>query len=187
VAGTGTAADGGSGVACFRKEDLGVQGALEHLAVPETLGAFVTGETFMHSGLSLPECVLPVVTVDLAAQPAAGASAAKLKLDYRGGKTDRITTRRPMIEVVRFQEDMLGGGPLQFSLEARAGKKLVGEVAPSACVDPATGLVTIEQGVAVKVPLRMDEGFEGEFVVAAIDPVTQATYDSIRLRTDYVD
>ena len=184
LAGSGTP---GKGVACFRKEDLGVRGDLEHLVVPESLGAFVTGQTFMHSGLSLPECLIPVVTVELGEGPPAGRSAVRVRLQYRGGKTDRITTRRPMIEVVLFQPDMLGAETLRFRLEARAGKSLVGQVATSANVEPATGLVVIEPGAAVKVPLRMDETFQGEFSVTAVDPVTQATYDTLKLKTDYLE
>jgi hypothetical protein len=177
----------GKGAACFRKQDLGVHGDLEHLAVPETLGAFTTGQTFMHSGLSLPETLIPVVTVELGAAAPAGRSATQVRLQYRGGTTDRITTRRPMIEVVLFQQDLLGGETLRFSLEARAGKKLVGQAGASANVEPATGLVVIEPGAAVKVSLRMDEAFEGAFTVTAVDPVTQVTYDTLKLTTDYLE
>lgn len=182
--GSGTPA---KGIVCLRKEDLGVRGDLTHLAVPESLGAFVTGQTFMHSGVSLPECLVPVVSVDLAAGSPAGRSAARLQLQYRGGKTDRITTRRPMIEILLFQQGLFGAETLRFSLEAKAGKRLVGQVAASANVDPATGLVVIEPGAAVKIPLRMDEAFEGDSTVVAVDPVTQVTYDTLKLKTDYLD
>jgi hypothetical protein len=140
----------------------------------------------MHSGLSLQECLIPVVTVELGAA-AAGKTSARVQWKYRGGKTNRITTRRPMVEIVLFQQDMFGGETLSFSLEAKAGKKIVGEVAPNTNVDPATGLVTIEPGAAVKVPLRMAEKFEGEFTVTAVDPVTQVTYDTLKLQTDYLE
>lgn len=184
LAGAGT---DGKGAVCFRKEDLGVHGDLEHVVVPESLGAFKTGATFMHSGLSLPECIIPVVTVDLGVPGATGKASARLRLEYRAGKTDRITTRRPMVEVVLFQPDMFGGESLQFSLEAKAGKKIVGQVAPNPNVDPATGLVTIEAGTAVKIPLRMEEDFEGEFTVTAVDPVTKVTFAKLKLQTDYVE
>lgn len=183
LVGTGAA---GNGVLCLRKQDLGVHGDLEHLAVPDSLGAFTTGQTFMHSGLSLPEGLIPVVTVELGKASPADRSATQVRLQYRGGKTDRITTRRPMIEVVLFQQDLLAG-TLRFSLEAKAGKKLVGQAAASTNVEPATGLVVIEPGAAVKVPLRMDEAFEGAFTVTAVDPVTQVTYDSLKLTTDYLE
>ncbi|MEW8410574.1 MAG: PglZ domain-containing protein [Candidatus Thiodiazotropha sp.] len=177
----------GKGAVRFRKEDLGVHGDLEHLVVPESLGAFKTGATFMHSGVSLQECIIPVVTVDLGTPGATGKATGHLQLQYRAGKTDRITTRRPMVEVVLFQADMFGGESLQFSLEAKAGKKIVGQVAPNPNVDPATGLVTIEAGAAVKIPLRMEEDFEGEFTVTAIDPVTNVTFAKLKLQTDYVE
>ena len=63
-----------------------------------------------------------------------------------------------------------------------------GEVAPMSNVDPATGLVTVESGTAVRIPLRMDDSFEGEFTLTAIDPVTGATFGApLTLRTDYVE
>jgi hypothetical protein len=92
-----------------------------------------------------------------------------------------------MIEVVLFQQALFGAETLRFSLEAKAGKRLVGQAAASANVDPATGLVVIEPGAAVKIPLLMDEAFEGAFTVVAVDPVTQMTYDTPKLRTDYFD
>ena len=177
----------GPGTVCFRKEDLGVEGDLEEIVVPASLGAFKTGSTFMHSGLSLQECVIPVVTIELG-RVAKAAKALALQLQYRGGKTDRITTRRPMIEVVLFQPELFEPVAIQFSLEAKAGKKVVGEVAPMSNVDPATGLVTVESGTAIRIPLRMDDSFEGEFTLTAIDPVTGATFGApLTLRTDYVE
>ncbi len=184
LAGAGTE---GKGTMCFRKEDLGVRGDLEHIVVPASLGAFKTGATFMHSGLSLQECIIPIVTVDLGAPGKMAKASGHLQLQYRAGKTDRITTRRPMIEVVLFQPDMFGDESLQFSLEAKAGKKFVGQVAPSPNVDPATGLVTLEAGAAVKIPLRMEEDFQGEFTVTAVNPVTQMTFARLKLQTDYVE
>ena len=177
----------GHGTAVFRKEDLGVEGDLQEIVVPLSLGAFKTGSTFMHSGLSLQECIVPVVTIELG--PVAKATKPPaLQLQYRGGKTDRITTRRPMIEVVLFQPELFEPVTIQFSLEAKAGKKVVGEVAPMSNVDPATGLVTVESGTAVRIPLRMDDAFEGEFTLTAIDPVTGATFGApLILRTDYLE
>jgi hypothetical protein len=177
----------GLGTACFEKEDVGVDGDLEQIVVPESLGAFKTGSTFMHSGLSLQECVIPVVTIELGVA-AKAAKLPSLQLQYRGGRADRITTRRPMIEVVLFQPELFEPEMIQFSLEAKAGKKVVGLVAPSSNVDPTTGLVTVESGTALKVPLRMDDAFEGEFIVTAIDPVTGVTFGTpLTLRTDYME
>lgn len=177
----------GTGTACLRKEDIGLEGDIEQIVVPESLGAFKTGSTFMHSGLSLQECVIPVLTVDLGLAPKTTKPPA-LQLQYRGGTSGRITTRRPMIEVVLFEPELFEPETIQFSLEARFGKKVVGQVAPNSNVDPATGLVTVESGTALKIPLRMDDAFEGEFTVTAVDPVTGVSYGvPLTLQTDYVE
>ncbi|MBV9082910.1 MAG: hypothetical protein JOZ62_09555 [Acidobacteriaceae bacterium] len=92
-----------------------------------------------------------------------------------------------MIDVVLFQQ-LFEPQVLRFALEVKSGKKIVGSVAPNPNVDPTTGLVTLESGTAIKIPLRMEDSFEGEFTVAAVDPVTGITFGNpLVLRTDYVD
>jgi len=90
-----------------------------------------------------------------------------------------------MIEVILFQQEMFAT-PLSFRLEVRAAKKTVGQVAAAPHVDPTTGLVSIEPGAAVKLPLCMAEDFEGKFSVYAIDPLTQASHANLELQTDYL-
>ncbi len=181
--GTGAATQG---TVRFAKEDLSVQGEFEDIVVPETWGTFQTGSIYMHSGLSLQECVIPVVTVEFGAVERTG-EPASIRLHYRGAKTGTITTRRPMIEVSLFQAELFGSTSVQFRLVAKAGRKEVGDSGPSEKVDPTTGLVRVEAGQAIKVPLRMKEDFNGEFTVSAVDPVTQVTLDTLTLRTDYVE
>jgi hypothetical protein len=54
-------------------------------------------------------------------------------------------------------------------------------------VSPATNLVKILPGEAIKVPLKMDDDFHGSFEVRATDPVTGVNYATLKLRTDYMD
>ena len=154
--------------------------------LPDSLGAFRTGETFMHSGLSLPECVIPVLSVELGQPTTSSRASAQLQLQYRGGKTRHITTKTPMVEVILFQQEMLATA-LSLRLEVRASKKTVGQVAAASQVDPTTGLVSLEPGAAVKIPLRMAEDFEGKFSVHAIDPLTGASHATLDLQTDYLE
>jgi len=139
---------------------LGIHGELQDVMLPDSLGAFPTGETFMHSGLSLPECVIPVLSAELGQPTTSSRASTQLQLQYRGGKTRHITTKNPIIEVILFQQEMFATA-LSFRLEVRAGKKLVGQVAAAPQVDSTTGLVSLEPGAAVKIPLRMAEDFEG--------------------------
>jgi hypothetical protein len=181
----GTGANG-QGTVRFSQGDLSVQGEFDDIVVPETWGTFQTGSIYMHSGLSLQECLLPVVTIEFG-PTASSEEPASFQLRYRGAKTGSVTTQRPMIEVSMFQAELFGSSSVQFRLVARAGKKEVGEAAPSEYVDPTSGIVKIEPGQAIKVPLRMKEDFTGEFLVIAMDPATQVTLDTLTLRTDYVE
>ncbi|MEM1095209.1 MAG: PglZ domain-containing protein [Bacteroidota bacterium] len=177
----------------FSTAHVGIRGDAPHVVLPHGFGVFRAGSMYHHGGLSLQEAVLPVLSLALS-RPADSPQekSADLVLSYKGGHTDRITSRRPMIEVALYgQEVGLFGGEetsgLTFRLEAQAGKQVVGQAATSTHVDPATGLITLQPGAAVKIPLRMDETFEGAFTVAAIDPATQVVYHTLTLKTDYLD
>jgi len=174
-----------SGTVVFKKEDVGIQGDYEQYAVPRTFATFIKGELYYHSGLSLQECVLPVISVDLS-KGERKPQRVNLYLSYKGGATDRITTRRPMIEIAVFQTGLFEE-ELEFQLEADEKKRVVGEVGTSNHVNPATNLVKIRVGEAIKVPLKMDDDFHGSFEVRAIDPVTGIYYSTLKLKTDYMD
>ena len=99
--------------------------------------------------------------------------------------------RRPMIEIKAEKADMFGEKTLEFRLEAHADSAIVGRATSSNHVDPSTGLVQVDLGEAlqssIKVPLRMREDFHGTFEVIAVNPISQVRFDSITLRTDYVE
>ena len=174
-----------SGTVAFKKEDVGIQGDFEQYAVPRTFATFVKGELYYHSGLSLQECILPVISADLS-KGEEKPKRVDLHLSYKGGATDRITTRRPMIEIAVFQTGLFEE-ELEFQLEAYEKRKVVGEVGTSNHVNPATNLVKIRVGEAIKVPLKMDDDFHGSFEVRATDPVTRINYATLKLKTDYMD
>ena len=174
-----------AGTSVFQQEDVGIRGDYEQYAVPRTFATFIKGELYYHSGLSLQECVLPVISVDLS-KAEEKPKRVDLHLSYKGGVTDRITTRRPMIEVSVFQTGLFED-ELEFQLEAYEKRKIVGEVGTSNYINPATNLVKIRSGEAIKVPLKMDEYFHGSFKVRATDPVTGLNYATLKLKTDYMD
>jgi hypothetical protein len=52
-------------------------------------------------------------------------------------------------------------------------------------VHPSTGLVRVRPGQAIKVPIRLEEGFNGAFEVRVYDPETRvASGDKLRLKTN---
>lgn len=180
---------GGMGSVAFEVEHVGIKGEVDTLVVPKSFGTFSRTSPYFHGGLSLQECVIPVLCIQTKTKTSAGGRPAKLRISYKGGTTDAITTRRPMVEIVLFQEqtDFLGAKSLEFQLEAYARGKVIGEAASCSHLDPSTNFIRIQLGQAIKVPLRMDDDFEGAFEVRAIDPKTQANHATLKLKTNYVD
>ena len=176
-------------VIAFAASDVGIKADFTQYAVPRTFASFTKGKTYLHTGLSLQECVLPVVVIDLAhLTPKPEAHAIELTLSYKGGATNKITSRRPMIEIVLHKTGLFDQ-EIEFALQAMAGKaEVIGEPAECSYVDSATGLVRMRPGQAIKVPLKMSEMFTGQFEVRATDPRTGQQYTPpLKLRTDYVE
>jgi hypothetical protein len=71
-----------------------------------------------------------------------------LRISYKGGATDSVTTRRPMVEIVLFREQIEGFGAneLEFQLEAYAKGKVFGEAASCHYLDPSTHFIKIPAG-----------------------------------------
>jgi hypothetical protein len=167
--------------------EVGIRGDFQRIAGPRGLVAFSRGVHYFHGGLSLQECIVPVLNI-LLRQPAAAKEQVQVRLIYKNG-AKRITTRYPVVDVMLevFSDDLFTQvNDFELYLEAfDARNNLVGEAKRSAPVDPASGILVLKPNQRVQVTLRMEEAFEGKFTVKAIDPKTQAVYSSIPLETDY--
>jgi hypothetical protein len=173
-------------VQVFGKNDVGIDGEFDDYVVPRSFGTFIKGSSYAHQGLSLQECVLPVISIVLGGPfSERKRDEIDIRIAYKGGLTDKITTRRPMIEISMFKT--LFDESVELRLEACVGKKIIGEAAASPYVNATSNLVTIKPGQAIKVPLKMDDDFSGSFEVRATDPLTQVNYHTLKLKTDYVD
>ncbi len=177
---------GNKDVLVFDVAAVGICGDTENYAVPRTYATFASGVRYFHEGLSLQECILPVLCVDVEhKEEETSAMAPELTLSYRGG-VKKVTTRRPFIQVELatglFAEE------LRFVLQAvDDGGKVVGHAAASECVDAGTGMVRLAPGRPVKVPMRLDDDFEGNLQIQAIDPESSYVYDRLDLKTDYLE
>lgn len=180
---------GNPGTVALEVVHAGIRGEVDTLVVPRSFGTFSRTSPYFHGGLSLQECVLPVICVTVRKKAEREKRPGNLRLSYKGGATDSVTTRRPMIEIAFYQEqiDAYGAKELEFLLEAYAKGKVVGEAASCQYLDPSTNCVKIQLTQAIKVPLRMEDDFEGPFEVRAIDPRTQANYATLKLKTNYMD
>lgn len=166
------------------REHVGIPGEFQHYAAPKALVPYVRQPLYYHEGLSLQECVLPCFSIDLVSSPAKK-SAPNIQLCYKQGRTDKITSRRPVLDL-SWSELALDEQEIEVAIEALDSKgTVVGCVSSGATVNLATRGVRIRAGQAVAVSLRMDDHFTGPFTVRAHDPATQALIAEIRLQTDY--
>jgi hypothetical protein len=166
--------------------DAGIRTSLEMLSVPKGMATYTAGVTYFHGGLSPQECILPVLDVRLKASSKAKAQPVDINLTYRGSNRGTVTTLMPSMELAYPAADLFGPANVRVVLLAvdNAGTQ-VGEAASSAAVDPVSREINLERGKAIKVPLRLKEGFEGEFKVIAADPSTSAAYATATLKTAF--
>jgi hypothetical protein len=167
--------------------DLGIRTAIPRIAFPKGIATYEAGVTYFHGGLSPQECILPVIDVRLKLPQAPDKThRVDITLTYRGASKGTITTLMPTLELAYPADDLFGPSSVRLLLQAvdRSGQ-MIGEAAPSASVDPASREVVLERGKAIKVPLRIHEGFEGEFKVTAIDPQTAVPYAVLKLETEF--
>ncbi|MCG5496105.1 PglZ domain-containing protein [Ectothiorhodospira variabilis] len=165
---------------------LGIRSNATKLAAPFTMAPYRTGLQYFHGGLSLQECVVPVIRMQLRSQEQPSVRRPSVSIRYKQGAT-RITTRVPVIDVGVEAADMFSiEGSYEILLEAHDKKgNVVGEARTTGPVNPATGTLTLQPGETVKVNLKMQMEFEGKFKVKALDPRTHTVYSQIDLETDY--
>lgn len=167
-------------------QNLGIRGDFNQAATPRSLVSYKTGETYLHGGASLQECVVPVLTVRFRSQAAEAGRAPQVRLDYRRGVA-RITTRRPVIEVFVEQVDLLSiNTPVEILIEAQdRHTNVVGEAVSGGAINPATRTLSLRNGESAQITLKMEMEFEGKFSVKAFDPITHTLYAKLDLTTDY--
>jgi hypothetical protein len=172
----------------FAREHVGIPGEFQHYAVPKTLSPYTRGHLYYHEGLSLQECVLPCLCVEMKVQ-AAKTKLPELQISYRQGKTDKITSRRPVVDIAWSQMDAFAGEhEIEIALDAVDSKgNTVGWVSSGQTVNLATQGVRICPGQIVGVGLRMEDEFSGTFTIRALDPATQALVAQLVLKTAYLE
>jgi len=172
--------------------DLGIPGEFDDFAAPKTLVPYTRGQMYYHEGLSLQECVLPCLTVKLESGDKKPKKSApeNLMLSYRQGKSDRIPTRRPALDLAWPQAGLFAEeGEIEVALEIMdsTDKISVGWVGSCPSVNPATGGVRIKPGAAISVGLRMEDDYSGSFTVRVLDAATNALLANLNLKTGYLE
>lgn len=167
-------------------EKMGIRGDFARFAAPYSLAAYRSGLLYYHGGISLQECVLPVITMQFKASHQPAPQKASVAIRYRNG-AKTITTRMPVIDVAVDTADIFSiENDVEILLEAHDSKgDVVGEAKAGGAVNPATGTLTVKPGDKVQVTIKMQLDFEGKFKIKALNPTTYAVYSQLDLATDY--
>lgn len=181
LAGSGATPDCGLG---FSSEEIGVKSDIKNFVFLKNYAVFEKNTTYFHEGISLQENIVPVMV--LTAQKSRKEKTIQVNLAYKGKTTGTITTRTPSMEVTCFVESDLGFDPITIRMEAIANDLVIGKPGFSEQVNEVSNLLEVVSGQAYKIPLEMNADFEGNFEVRLSDPVTDKTYASITLQTDYI-
>ncbi len=147
---------------------LGIQGAVKQVCVPRGVKVFRAGSPYFHEGLSLQECVVPLVVLDAVRRQATGDGEPRIGVHYR---SDRFTTR---IFSVQVSYSSLLAPELDVRIQAFAPgtARVVGEAADCEARDPHTGLVKLQASQKVHVPIAIEPDFDGDAVEIRVTDAT---------------
>lgn len=167
-------------------EKMGIPGDFAKFAAPLSLAAYRSGLLYYHGGISLQECVVPVITMQLKAANQPSLNKASVVMSYKNG-AKAITTRMPVIDLSIETADMFStDSDFEVLLEAHNNKgEVVGEAKAGGGVNPATGTLSLKPGDKVQVTIKMQMDFEGKFKIKALNPKNYTVYCQLDLATDY--
>jgi len=167
-------------------EKMGIRGDFAKFAAPHSLASYRNGLLYYHGGISLQECVVPVITMQLKASSQPSLHQASVTMSYKNG-AKAITTRMPVIDLsIETAELFSRENDFEILLEAHDSRgEVVGEAKAGGVVNPATGTLSLKPGDKVQVTIKMQMDFEGKFKIKALHPTTYTVYCQIDLATDY--
>lgn len=169
----------------FNASGIGINSDIENFQFLKNYAVFEKNLQYFHEGISLQEAIVPII--EIVTNNVGAQKEAEITLTYRGKSEGFVTTRRPLIELMCFQEGNIGFDPITIKIEAIGGDKVVGEAIESEEVNSLTKLVEIFPQRAYKIPLSLLDDFEGKFKVVASDPLSGKEFSVINLETNYLD
>jgi len=186
----GSSAVGAPNVKIMRTSHLGIPTTAPDFAVAPGFTVFAGGETYFHEGISLQECVVPLVVVHARAVSAAD-QPTRVTLSYR---SDRFSSYIISVKATADAtlDSSLSGNHLVVRIEAFDGSGpkagLVGEAVDCDARDPDTKLITLVPGRETAVPVRITDGYAGDVAeVRVTDPDTGKTLAALRLKNAVQD
>ncbi|WP_166386808.1 PglZ domain-containing protein [Polaribacter sp. 11A2H] len=180
VVGTG---DTSSNHILMSNEDLGIKSESKQFLFLKNYATYERGKKFFHEGLSLQECITPLLT--FRPKRIETKQDYQINLTYKGKVSGYVTTRRPSIEISCFGDSFFDE-PIDIMLEAIGDNKFIGGPAASENVNSTSGFAEIKPGQSLKITMSLHDDFEGKFTIYAKAPATGVILSEINLETDYL-
>jgi hypothetical protein len=183
----GRAYSNAPGVLRLPARDVGIVGAIDDYVTAAGFKTFNAGAGYFHEGLSLQECIVPVVVVRLQkAQPLSGGE--QVTLTYN---KDHFTTTVISLKAMLTNASLMSASVdvyIQAFDGATAKASVVGVAAECDARNPDTGEITLQAGVETAIPLVIDSDFSGSKIeVRATDPRTGAILARLPLKNGRLD
>lgn len=175
----GKAGGSSEGVRVAPTRQFGMTGAPPDLAFATGFRVFTDGAAYFHEGVSMQECLVPVVTL-VARPPTAADGALHVEVKYRHARF----TQRVFIVHLRLATILHPTLDVRLVVCAPGAQRPAGGAADCDARDPATGLIRLRAGVDEAVAVRIDDDFEGEEVEVRVTDASGAgvVYGSKRLK-----
>ncbi|MDY7076477.1 MAG: PglZ domain-containing protein, partial [Chloroflexota bacterium] len=175
----------GKGTTVLSAAHVGIQGDATELVVPNGFGVYSRGSGYFHGGLSLQECVLPLITLRAKSHPAKQAGY-ELKIHYR---SDTFTS---WVIGLKVWFNSMFEKSIRVRIEAFDGSgpsaHKVGDAADCDARDEVTHEVTLTAGQDTSVPVLLDPDFDGDQVeIRATNPDAPVVWAQLTLKNGIMD
>lgn len=154
----GSAAGEAEGVRVLPAALLGMSGPVKDIALATGYRVFTDGSTYFHEGVSLQECVVPVVTLE--ARPVRSGSAPEADRVDILSRHARFTQRIFAVKL-KLTSLLHAEADVRVLAMAPGEPRPVGQPTDCDALDPATGLVRLRVGEEEHVLIRIDDDFAG--------------------------
>ncbi len=150
-------------------EHLGLRTNAKHAAFPRALCAYRTARKFFHGGLSLPEAVVPLMTIHFGGVVSAQGNMPSLKLVP---KKTRFTTLLPKLTLEVPERALDFGVTHEFPVQIEVLDKATGRPAGFVMNNDSGVLTVVDGDVDFRVKLEEFKGGLRTIRVKALDPET---------------
>lgn len=177
------------GVRVVPARHLGVQGPVRDVALASGFRVFAAGSAFFHEGMSLQECIVPTVTLELKkAGKRKSDGPANVAISYRFKKFNQ------RVFLIKLKLGSWAYPTLDVRIHvlgptANGDDVTVGQAADCEARDPATGLIRLRVLVEEAVLIRIDDRFTGpDIEIRVIDEAgVGVVLGSLKLANDCLD